>query len=943
MRTTMRVPPPPPRKRLSRRLRERASRIFARMKPEEPVVNPQELEHFEHLMNQLDFHIASAYRQMMAEPPLSPLKRASRLLGRHRHSMSIGDFLVQTPGQPPQLPPLDFNFVSGAPPQVPPKPQNVQPSKGHPNKPKHGKSPSLMDLFKKKDKNFTIYDADDHHLHFYDYATTNNSTTTMQHHRIFSPESTQSGYTNLTENSTTVVESRALLPSPSFSNERDTPAEEEGTTMLNGEPSQESSGEDAATYAPGDRDNSVPRSCRPNLPPINTDIPADLAAEISLYTPRNYTASQQRNFSTTPSLRTPSRPTSVYGPTERKTSWGSAKSIGRRNSTMETTSDAKTVFSNDSVASDVKPSRVLTRVRGVGSKRVHPAALRGQSTYSVNREFSDLLSGFGLPRNIKSGASEMAPHVKASLLKGSKVMSSTPLPPPSRGGQTDAPATDFTTMPPPPPPRPSTQANGQPREKKRRPLSSIGAAIFRSVDNVRPRGKTLSTIGLPGLPKHSDEKVRPRTTVSEKASKTEVAAVPVTPTSPNAVSNPITDPLHARSPNDFVDYLKGKEYQAVNLGWLRQLRRLLRGERLAWVEAFFELNGLDCLVALLKNIYELEYHDLQSGNVLKEVFLCLKAAYTAPMADVRFDAMHRDLFPLILSIMFDEERKKTPHEYETREAAIGILFTYLAQAPLDKQVERARSVASILGGPEVTRTNLGPTWIASVSPPRPYTRWSGEVARLTYETGWVWYHPSNRIALREDVDPEVPYNIAHFPTPREFMAIDGGSVSSVENHVANYAALHLEIMNAIIAYLPTVGERNDFRELIRRSGMERTMGTVLRLAGKGPHYEHLANLHSALSDWVTAAKADEWTSWENVRNGKWPQRRSISGNATAGGEQAVRAMRKIEAIYGPQYELPNIGGLGDTVAARNRMSIQGGEEVAFEVDEDGQVVPKWDF
>ncbi|EWC48309.1 hypothetical protein DRE_07773 [Drechslerella stenobrocha 248] len=852
----------------------------------------------------------------MAAAPPSPTKRSSRLFGRHRHSQSVGDmapFITDTP----QLPPLNFSFVSGAPePSVVPAKPTVRATP----KAKHAKSPSLLDLFTKKkdvsqpkkDSGFTIIQDDD-------------------------CTSEDSSDCKLANRNSILGESRVLQPSVT---RRAQPVANHSSSvpLSSSPPCSTMTSDDAASFVL-DQENSrpLPRPSRINvnkaLPPIRTDIPIDVAREISLYTPRLYNASGQRNFGAggmmTPGLRSPqSRPNSVYGNAERKSSWGSIVSLSRRSSVVGPPSDAASTHENVE-----KQSGFLSRVMGVNSsKRVHPAALDNMppSTSSLHHEFNNLLSNYGLPHNIKDGAAGMTAHVKATLLKSSKVMSNTPLPPPSRNGS--PPARSSMMMPPPPTP----MGPPPPREKKRRPLSSIGAALFRSSDDSRPRGKTFSTIGMPA--KHSEDKARPRTTVSERPFRgirpnTMVGTMlpPATPLGPGP-GNPVVGPLHANAPSDFVAYLRGIDYINVDLGWLRRLKRMLRNERLAWVESFFEQCGLDRLVDLIKNIYDLEYHDLQSGNVLREVFLCLKAAYTAPMADARFDAMHEQLFTMIVSMMFDEERKKTPYEYETREAAVGLIFTYLAQAPLDQQATRARSVIKILENPPPPNNQQGLAWVEAIKQPRPFTRWSGEVARLAYETGWVWYHPGNRIALRENVDESTPFNIAHFPTPRAFMAIEGGSVNSIEMNVANYAALHLELMNAILAYLPAREERNEFRALVQRSGMEKNMGQVLRCAGKGKHYEHLANMHVALSDWVTAAKVDGWESWEHVRTGRFPPE---------GGDSKVKAMKKIEAMYGPQFELPDMG-LQDTVVERKRMSVAP-EQDAFQVGANGGVVLEWDF
>ncbi|KAK6509212.1 hypothetical protein TWF481_003972 [Arthrobotrys musiformis] len=807
-------------------------------------------------------------------PPPSPTKRASRFFGgRHKRAESVGDAFGLM--GPPQLPPLDFSFPGG---NGPPSPTKTDqhgfggPLPKPPPKGRHMKTPSLMDLLTGKSKKDAKRDAG---------------------FTISTDEDCQDDYN---PRNVRPVTTSARVLQPAFVEQSQSMSEQLDASFLKLRMQNESS----ITL---DQENVRPekpsRLANTNkaLPPIKTDIPDEIARQISLYTPRQYSASEQRNFAVTPELRAPlPRPNTFYGQHaggERKTSWGSIISMGKRNSVGEADNNGE-------------HAGFLSKVTSFGSggnKRVHPAALESSapSNHILNREFNNLLSGFGLPYNIKNGAAEMPAHVKATLLKSSKVMSRTPLPPPSSHGGS-----------------PPDIAGSPTREKKKRPLSAFGAALFRG-EHTRARSKTASTVGLPA--RHQEDKGRPKTTRSDKA-------FPGTPATPVATN---VGPLHANAPCDFVDYLYGRDYTDIDLGWLRRLRRMLRNERLAWVQTFFEQEGLDRLVDLIKNIYDLEYHDLQSGQVIREVFLCLKAAYTAPMADALFDAIHVELFTMILSMMFDEERKKTPYEYETREAAISIMFTYLQQAPLDQQVTRARSLIKILENPPLAKSQQGPAWVEAIKRPRPFTRWSGEVSRLSYETGWVWYHPGNRITLRE-YDPEAPFSVAHFPTPRAFKAIDGGSVNSIEMNVANYAALHVEIMNAIIAYLPTQTERNDFRKAIYMSGMEKIMGQVLRCAGKGPHYEQLANIHSALTDWVTAARADGWESWEHVRTGRFPDEV----------KDKVKAMRKIEAMYGPQYELPDMG-LEDTVAQKKRMSMKPDESMSVFQVTDGGVSLEWEF
>ncbi|KAF3930956.1 hypothetical protein ABW19_dt0210383 [Dactylella cylindrospora] len=813
---------------------------------------------------------------------------------RHRHSRSVGDFFA--PADVPQIPPLNFSVK----PNNPSTTNNSAPSPSKPSPRGHKKSPSLLDVFlgkakagKKKNSNFTISTD-------VDYAETDG-------------EASQNRS----------VEEGVLRPSV---NGRAQPAPGEIDEMaelriavsqmsIMSETTEDKENEPEIVVRPIRRDRGA-MNLNKELPPIRTDVdvPRPLAREINLYTPRGYSQADQRNWDgvMVPGLRSPNpRPNSVYTGGERKSSWGSFISLSRRNSVIDNGEGA----SNESEKSGGLLSR-MPSFSSTSGKRVHPAVLEKHvpPANSLNMEFNNLLSTFGLPENIKSGASMMKPNVKATLLRSSKVMSQAPLPPPSRD-----------SMAPPPfgHSRSQMARNQASKEKKKRPLSALGAAIFRSGEN-RARGKTVTGAGMPS---GKNMGARPKSSLSEKglgkASTTNIAT-PVTPTA--------LGPIHANAPEDFTKYLAKRKYKDVESEWLRRLKRMLRNERLAWVEAFVELRGLDHVIHLIKDVAELEYRDLQSDAVLKELIYCLKALYTAPMMDEVFHLKRSEIFPLILSIMMDQERKKTPFEYETREAAVGLIFTYLMQAPLEEQSARARYVMGLFEKPQAE--SRGPEWVQAISAPLLYVDWVGEFNRMTFETGWMWYHPGNKISVRE-VDPTLPFNVAHFPPPRQFLKIEGANHGCAEMAATNYAALHIDIMNAIIAYLPTREERNEFRSQLRRCNMEKIMGEILRQAGKGEEYAHHANLHSAMTTYVTAAKADEWESWKYIRTGRWPEDEKYA--------EKGKTMKKIERMYGLQHELPDVG-IKDTVVERKRMSImQEGPSNAFQVDDKGSVTLEWEF
>ncbi len=72
----------------------------------------------------------------------------------------------------------------------------------------------------------------------------------------------------------------------------------------------------------------------------------------------------------------------------------------------------------------------------------------------------------------------------------------------------------------------------------------------------------------------------------------------------------------------------------------------------------------------------------------------------------------------------------------------------------------------------------------------------------------------------------------------------------------------MDLLNGLIACLPTREERNDLRQQLKDSGFEKCMGGSLRTC-KEKWYGYV---HSCLSTWVGAALADGWNVRE-VREG----------------------------------------------------------------------------
>ena len=72
----------------------------------------------------------------------------------------------------------------------------------------------------------------------------------------------------------------------------------------------------------------------------------------------------------------------------------------------------------------------------------------------------------------------------------------------------------------------------------------------------------------------------------------------------------------------------------------------------------------------------------------------------------------------------------------------------------------------------------------------------------------------------------------------------------------------MDLLNGLIASLPTQEERNQFRQELKDSGFEKVMGTSLRTCKEKLY----GGVHEALTTWVGAAMEDGWP-YQDVRQG----------------------------------------------------------------------------
>jgi len=235
-------------------------------------------------------------------------------------------------------------------------------------------------------------------------------------------------------------------------------------------------------------------------------------------------------------------------------------------------------------------------------------------------------------------------------------------------------------------------------------------------------------------------------------------------------------------------------------------------------------------------------------------------------------------------MLFDEE-KKGPSEFTTRGIIINLLFTQLSTtSPGELPVKRAERLLGYLRDPSPADGNQQVSFIANIYQSRPYRVWCKEVTNVTKEVFWIFLHHLNVIPLPKagpkSDDPFTEKRIVdscsfsqrHFPPPRPPVPA-APYVGGVEWDATNYLAAHLDLLNGIIASLPTVDERNQLRSELRASGFEKVMGGTMRTCKE----KFYSSVHECLRTWVAAAVEDGWP-YTLVREG--PPRSGEPGSPT---------------------------------------------------------------
>ena len=479
-----------------------------------------------------------------------------------------------------------------------------------------------------------------------------------------------------------------------------------------------------------------------------------------------------------------------------------------------------------------------------------------QNDTSVNSQdldvtFEKVLDSLNIPQNMRENMRNLKPDVKIGLIKGNRVGSGSSL------------TSTAAELP---------EVRSSARSTTREVQSSQGEDVRKhSRSRSRPRSRILT------LSKRDDaspakkessfrprSKSRPRSVDMSAHSKAPGNAIVTTgPGSPDSTS----------VPGDFIHYLREvQKPELVDVGKVHKLRILLRNETVSWTNAFVNKGGFEELVQLLQRTMQVEWREEHEDALLHETLLCLKALCTTSLALQRLAAMDGEIFPALLSMLFDEE-KKGPSEFATRSVIIFLVFAHLTaledHTTNDAKV-RAQKILSFLQDQTPTQGSEPLGFISQMHVSRPYRTWCREVVNVTKEVFWIFLHHLNVVPVVEAASEcqNVQYQQRFFPGPRAPHPA-APYVGGVEWEATQYLSTHLDLLSGLIASFPTSAERNALREDLKQSGWEKVMGGTLRTCKE----KFYGCVHDGLKLWVTAAKEDGWLI-EDVRAG--PPREAMS-------------------------------------------------------------------
>ncbi|KAI9717176.1 MAG: hypothetical protein M1812_004924 [Candelaria pacifica] len=596
--------------------------------------------------------------------------------------------------------------------------------------------------------------------------------------------------------------------------------------------------------------------------------------EMALYTPKEYSPSKQRNFNDKPTLtRRPEpkpRPKSEYLPS--KTSAAFAETLSGLRKTSDDhgiTSSHKeklamhrlSAESQSGKVSNERPKEALTIAKRGARVMAAVAAFNGKTNKSAETEvkvdvtsidasFEALLDARNVPQNMRQKLRSLDTHIKSDFIKQDNVEARS-----AEATSSKPPFSVITGETSSKRPSAGNRARTEDGVGSGNPLAATSTPAS-PTKRPRPRSKTFTLYkgdSSPSKRQRSDEQAASgNNRLSEYADHASSKSL-TSPSKGHTVLGKIARPA---VPEDFVIYLRKTQHPAdVELNKLHKLRLLLRNETVAWVDSFITAGGMAEVVNLLRRVIAVEWREEHEDTLLHETLLCLKALCTTELALQRLREMQSSLFPALLAMLFDEE-KKGPSEFTTRGIIMSLIFSYLATGPRAEMACRANTILGYLRDPSPPEEAQPPGFIASMQQSRPYRVWCKEIVNVTKEVFWIFLHHLNVVPVvqtstsAEDVED---FSAKHFPQERPPVPA-APYVGGVEWDATNYLAAHLDLMNGLIAALPNLEARNSLRQELRVSGFEKMMGGSLRTCKE----KFYGAVHEGLKTWVSAAVEDGW-------------------------------------------------------------------------------------
>jgi hypothetical protein len=417
-----------------------------------------------------------------------------------------------------------------------------------------------------------------------------------------------------------------------------------------------------------------------------------------------------------------------------------------------------------------------------------------------------------------------------------------------------------------------------------------------STKRERPRSRTFT------FNRSDSPTKKQKGDANERKTSTKSNPIPKSPSTRSLVSNSsdrsVSSGVKAVKPDEFIKYLKKTpKPHDVEVGKLHKLRLLLRNETVDWVDTFILDGGMTELVALLHRIMEIEWREDHEDTLLHELLRCLKGLCTTATALKQLNEISSTLYPALLAMLFDEEHKG-PSEFTTRELIIEIVFAHISMAPEAELESRATQLLKYLKDPVKEKESSTVPFILQMHQPRPYQVWCKEMSNVTKEVFWIFIHHLNVVPVPPAAkdNPPKSYAKTHFPGQRAIVPA-APYVGGVEWDATNYLATHVDLINGLIASLPTREARNTLRQEFKVSGFEKLMG---HLRACNPKY--YGAVHDSVKVWIGAALEDDWDV-KTVRMGQ------SEGKSTV--NSPVKQSPKKKAEPAPQIQAPKLDfGLG---------------------------------